>query len=1304
MSRSGRCGAARTSVSQGELNRYEVPTASGRRLVFTTVAKPPEFWRLVARLDPAPAGAGRVYVTFHPPGWHEGGPTGPWVDFYAQKRLENPLALAYVGFTMFETDRIAPEWVASCNGMDEIWVPSEFNRATFVQSGVDPRKVFVIPLGLDLARYRPASTRPLSLPGHAGFNFLSVFEWNKRKGYDILLRAYAEEFSHRDDVALVVRTYGYVGRGAPNEAQLRRTLLELCPHPERAPRLVVLEDRFPDDQMPSLYAACGAFVLPSRGEGWGIPYMEAMAMGLPTIGTRWSANTAFMTDENAFLIETDGLVEIEPGDPEYPHEYWGHHMAQPSLDHLKKLMRQVYEDRVEARRRGAGARRDVARLWTREHSLRRIVERLETLGRRRWQPTPGLRPAVLVWSAPLLDPSGYADEARNLLLGLDRLGVAVRAAPIVWSQRTTELPRDDAASLARLRQTPLSPAYVHVQHIFPPHFRPDPAAVATVGRTMFETDRLPADWVAKCNEMDEVWVPSEFNLETFARSGVDRRKLHKVPGAIDARRFRGDVRPLALEGRRGFAFLSVFDWSLRKGWDALVRAYVEEFVANEDVCLYLKVYSSYGQTDRQLLDRIRTYTREALGREPEEMPKIVLLGGVFSEERMLRLYRSVDAYVMPSRGEGWGRPFMEAMASGLPTIGTGWSGNTEFMTPENSYLVEYELVDVPPEAVAEAAHFAGHRWAEPSVAHLRALMRQVFADREAARASGARAGQEILERYDRPVVAQAIAGHVRRLLGRPVWTVPVAWEGSQLVYHSLAHVNRELCLQLLRSDEVDLSIIPYERHQFDTAAQPRFAPIEQHIRRPTSKPAVVHVRHQWPPCFEPPQDGAWVMIQPWEFGGLPAAWIEPMRDTVDEIWVPSSWVRECYVRSGVPADKVAVIPNGVDTDTYRSEGAKHPLKTTKRFKFLFVGGTIGRKGIDILLETYLATFTAADDVCLVVKAVGTDSVYRGSSLAGEIARLASQPGAPAFEYIDVNLSDDGVAALYRACDALVHPYRGEGFGLPVAEAMASGLPVIVTGYGACLDFCDEATAYLVPAHEVRVPQADGLPPAAVGYWWAEPDRRALAALMRRVVADPEHARETGRRARQRIVEQYQWAHAARRVRERLLALAGRTPRRFLPLEPFRAGVEPWPLDGRRRVAFFHHPRWDAPAWQEVVTCYARAFGPEADVTLILWLDPAQGVSEVEAGERVAVALARAGLDPERVPDLLLVPDGLDLAGLGRLYAAVDWVVPHGDPLQAERAARSGARVLGSLDAPAWRAARVQRAARAEQGAGDAKAA
>ncbi|MCU0582951.1 MAG: tetratricopeptide repeat protein, partial [Syntrophales bacterium] len=367
----------------------------------------------------------------------------------------------------------------------------------------------------------------------------------------------------------------------------------------------------------------------------------------------------------------------------------------------------------------------------------------------------------------------------------------------------------------------------------------------------------------------------------------------------------------------------------------------------------------------------------------------------------------------------------------------------------------------------------------------------------------------------------------------------IRWEGSQFVHHSLALVNRELCSRLIEGG-CELSIIPYERDQFSPKEEPRFKPIADRIRKPLTGPADVHVRHQWPPDFNPPPEGHWVMIQPWEFGSLPREWVRPMSEQVDELWVPSRYVRDCYIRSGVPAERVTVVPNGVNTDLFNPGNAPYRLKTNKAFKFLFVGGTIQRKGIDVLLDVYTRSFSSADDVCLVIKDMGGQSFYKGQTAKEWIRRFQNDPSHPEIEYIEHNLSDREIAGLYTACDCLVHPYRGEGFGLPIAEAMASELPVIVTGHGAALDFCNETIAYLIPAKEGRLPEKRVGEFETVDFpWLAEPDREGLARLMRHTAANREEAAAKGRLAAQFIRSHFTWDHAAEAVKTRVRELRGK---------------------------------------------------------------------------------------------------------------------------------------------------------------------
>ena len=110
---------------------------------------------------------------------------------------------------------------------------------------------------------------------------------------------------------------------------------------------------------------------------------------------------------------------------------------------------------------------------------------------------------------------------------------------------------------------------------------PVPSRHLAVGRTMFETWSLPAPWVPRLNEMDEIWVPTEFNVDSFRRAGVTV-PLHVVPGGIDADVYRPDAAPLDIPGLRSTVFLSVFEWTLRKGWDVLLEAWAEAFDRDDD--------------------------------------------------------------------------------------------------------------------------------------------------------------------------------------------------------------------------------------------------------------------------------------------------------------------------------------------------------------------------------------------------------------------------------------------------------------------------------------------------------------------------------------------------------------------------------------------------------------------------------------------------------------------------------------------------------------------------------------------------
>ena len=208
---------------------------------------------------------------------------------------------------------------------------------------------------------------------------------------------------------------------------------------------------------------------------------------------------------------------------------------------------------------------------------------------------------TVYWLSPIFNPSGYASEAIGFALGLDlHLDLVIRHQnKFLSSDFINNLPDHWRETLFRLHV--LEPCKwnkeinffnnpIIIQHQPANAFYKIPGAYC-IGRTMYETDRLPKDWVDKCNSMDEIWVPSSFNKITFSKHGVDDKKIFVIPGSIDTEIFNPDsVEPIELPNKASFNFLSIFEWTNRKGWDILLRAYFETFSSEDDVCLYLRTY------------------------------------------------------------------------------------------------------------------------------------------------------------------------------------------------------------------------------------------------------------------------------------------------------------------------------------------------------------------------------------------------------------------------------------------------------------------------------------------------------------------------------------------------------------------------------------------------------------------------------------------------------------------------------------------------------------------------------------------
>jgi glycosyltransferase involved in cell wall biosynthesis len=359
--------------------------------------------------------------------------------------------------------------------------------------------------------------------------------------------------------------------------------------------------------------------------------------------------------------------------------------------------------------------------------------------------------------------------------------------------------------------------------------------------------------------------------------------------------------------------------------------------------------------------------------------------------------------------------------------------------------------------------------------------------------------------------------------------IKILFEGPFFLNESLAHVNRSLASQWMEQHPGQVLLHPLEVAG-EAAIQEAYAGLISQTTNTLGPNNKIILRHSWPPIWSKPPGQKLILIQPWELSSLPASWVKPFSEEVDEIWVPSQFVKNVFCESTIRPDKITVIPNGINPSVMTPDGPTPRLPLRARTVFLFVGGSIPRKGIDVLLTAWKKTFGPNDDVLLIIKDMGTKGTYQKTNLASQIQALAQDSEAAPILYIDNDLSEIQMAGLYRIATCLVAPYRGEGFCLPVLEALACGTGVLTTQGGPTDEFIGSFANYSIKASVKPVTYSE---PTFKPAFWFEPDLNDLCDKLKWVSQNSDEFKQSARDLAPLIATNWSWQQAAQKGWERL---------------------------------------------------------------------------------------------------------------------------------------------------------------------------
>ena len=314
------------------------------------------------------------------------------------------------------------------------------------------------------------------------------------------------------------------------------------------------------------------------------------------------------------------------------------------------------------------------------------------------------------------DGTGWANACINNILALDSVGVEVVPRPISFNNSAGDCPQ----RILELEESSEAGCDICIQHTLP-HLYSYNSKFKNIGFLATETNNfIESSWQHHANLMDEIWVPTEFCKTACIHSGVNK-DVKVAPHSLDLSPYQDEKYkqqgPKVENLLNTFNFAFVGEFVERKNIQALARAFHSEFDYDEPVNLYVK-------TSSQSLDYVQNYfkqIKDGLKLRKNYKEEVVICGNL-PKENYISVLSQCHSFIMPSRGEGFCIPALEAMAMGIPVIYTKGTGMDDFCY--GSPIESYKTPCFGAMSTMDYLYTANEKWNEINVESLMFAMRE----------------------------------------------------------------------------------------------------------------------------------------------------------------------------------------------------------------------------------------------------------------------------------------------------------------------------------------------------------------------------------------------------------------------------------------------------------------------------------------------------------------------------------------------------------------------------------------------------